>query len=147
MAFTFNRHCAQAVRRRNPTLKAARPLYGALGSQNTAKSGQNGPGLDQQRFTKGPLATGKGWQSVFLVTKIHFASLCHGLFECRGGRAAFSVGLRRRPACVQCRLTAKCIGIWCHGLVDYIMRLAGTRRSAQTRIHPLKLLYFSFILR
>ena len=83
--------------------------------------------FDQKWLSKGPYVQVKCWQSVFLGTKMLFASLCHGLFlfwnAGVGGRLS-SVGFWRLPACVQCRFTANRTGLWCsaqciHGLADY----------------------------
>ena len=93
----------------------------------------------------------KCWQSVFLVTKMHFASLCHVLFYFWsagvGGRLS-SVRFWRLPAGVQCRFTANRTVLWCsaqciHGLADYMVRLARTAgANTQTRSY----LKIAFIL-
>ena len=66
--------------------RSSHTLWG-FGSQNMAKNGQNGPALDQKRFTKEPGDKNTLCQPVSRTI----------LFECRGGRAAFSVGLRPVP--------------------------------------------------
>ena len=109
------------------------------------------PGLTKSGFPKGLMQQVKCWQSVFLVTKMHFASLCHGLFYFWsagvGGRLS-SVRFWRLPACVQCRFTANRTVLWCsaqciHGLADYMVRLASTAgANTQTRSY----LKIAFIL-
>ena len=67
-------------------------------------------------FQMGFLQQVKCWQSVFLVTKMHFASLCHALFYfCSAGVGGClsSVRFWRLPACVQCHFTANRTVLWC----------------------------------
>ena len=110
-----------------------------------------GPGLTKSGFPKGLMQQVKCWQSVFLGTKMHFASLCHGLFLFWGvgvGGRLSSVRFWRLPAGVQCRFTANRTVLWCsaqciHGPADYMVRLARTAgANTQTRSY----LKIAFIL-